>query len=1230
MAQFKRNLFNTSYFGKSYSFVGEYNSRIINVGEPFTGFVDVSLKIKLPVISHYPKDGDFYTINNNWKINTAGTTLTSNSDVALPLFFCADIITIVFDTTSTGNVLIRTKDDTGKIIDTNTIDTNTVKSYKIELPYGNKWIDLKPVTSTDVIVLKQANARVSSVRGEVLTNKTYVSQDPSTLVNVVPIVFPSILKPDGNGFIYGKSSVSVTNQSAIGVKLYLTSSDDRQISSPEVDTIKISSGDISRYTKKGSWQASLNMNNIADNEGLVFKRTKRLDFVVNAPSAYTSNDINWMDKYLEIKTTSKDLTIVGDKTNVTDSELVNPSFWGPETASYRKYNNVVSPRIALRNNKVGDSTENKEYGTVLFGPFSKESMPYINTKLKQWSSLQLAYSLPTNTNNTYFNIQVYTTKDTVNTLPIFEKTISGYESSPIIPIELTTLYEEIYIGITFNSTTKTQTPVIDSLNLNYELEYNKIINYNSEISPMDNSRDSIQYPQLPEGTKLMGTINTSTFGVPSVALNKKYTVNFKPLYPSQQIIYFGDINGNSISDTNKVNHQPVLYVFSRVTAKTPTASTLEVPNNELYWHYQYDGGSVSLPFTNEKELSTQFTPSLKQNKTYRFYIRKGWPSESFNVPVNMTWSEIAEIVGESETELKQINKNIVTYNNKVQGNTVIELPNGTVNPNVKLSFTSTPNALSSKISTWNKNTKNDRVKAEVIGTNQEVVEWKSEERIFAGIINPNNIQGNYVRTQTLLSNSESNSQLVKYTGTSPISYLDISKTKKINLADLLLVNNLLDEYGNANNQFVQPGENYLVPAKPSLPNIPSNVFYEGTNPYYIEVIPNTIVKSFDGVIIDDSYLISGSDDEPGVQYQTTESEEKQHVLTRGSVLNGIDVLPYSNVSKINSITNNTTGVTYTKYLKSGTTETGDYYLENGMINWGPRQAGSKEPAPGDTYTVKFTNKIVNQVKIIYTTNYKEKLSYNKLWRSKEIKEYSAVVTPKQDAYLDLPEPSTFSDYYTGLTNIDYVIQDSDLWVKNTIEETPNGKKVRLSLEGKDPKRNWFPTINKGFYYLNDQEHYMYSEPIKYTFNEDVVPIIEKVTYNKTGLNMIPTTKVEYISNYNFDKELTGYTTTGNINLASDIKEGNYVSLEKFDDNIVPSISLTIPVYKAYSLIKLRLRSSNTGNTTITFNNKVETIALIPNEWTTYEVLLSETEVLSQALKISTDKQLDISIISLFQ
>src|SRR5574344_203946 len=130
--------------------------------------------------------------------------------------------------------------------------------------------------------------------------------------------------------------------------------------------------------------------------------------------------------------------------------------------------------------------------------------------------------------------------------------------------------------------------------------------------------------------------------------------------------------------------------------------------------------------------------------------------------------------------------------------------------------------------------------------------------------------------------------------------------------------------------------------------------------------------------------------------------------------------------------------------------------------------------------------------------------------------------------------------------------------------------------------------------------------------------------------MKTTTKAESISNYNFDKELTGYTATGNINLISDIKEGNYVSLEKFDDNIIPSISLTIPIYKAYSLIKLRLRSSNTGNAIITFNNKVETISLIPNQWTTYEVLLSEIEVLSKALTISTDKQLDISIVSLIQ
>ncbi len=39
-----------------------------------------------------------------------------------------------------------------------------------------------------------------------------------------------------------------------------------------------------------------------------------------------------------------------------------------------------------------------------------------------------------------------------------------------------------------------------------------------------------------------------------------------------------------------------------------------------------------------------------------------------------------------------------------------------------------------------------------------------------------------------------------------------------------------------------------------------------------------------------------------------------------------------------------------------------------------------------------------------------------------------------------------------------------------------------TLNGKDPSKNWHPEIQKGYYYLKEQEHYLYSRAIKNGIN----------------------------------------------------------------------------------------------------------------------------------------------------
>lgn len=44
-------------------------------------------------------------------------------------------------------------------------------------------------------------------------------------------------------------------------------------------------------------------------------------------------------------------------------------------------------------------------------------------------------------------------------------------------------------------------------------------------------------------------------------------------------------------------------------------------------------------------------------------------------------------------------------------------------------------------------------------------------------------------------------------------------------------------------------------------------------------------------------------------------------------------------------------------------------------------------------------------------------------------------------------------------------------------------------------------MNTGFYYLSDQEYYLYSEPIETVFGKENLPIIKNVGKNSEGLTL---------------------------------------------------------------------------------------------------------------------------------
>ena len=1235
MPQFKRTLFATSYFGKSYAFTGEYFTRIIDTGEIFSGNIDLLIKADLPE-AYYPPTEDIFTKPKGWTLDEESKLMTSNSKEALTIFICCDKFTLEFDESSTGNATINIKDDNMEIIHTEVVNTTETKSISREQPYANYWLEIIPENETDTITVKGVGARVATISAEVYTSPTYHSQDPSTLTNRVEVDFTNGLEPNSQGFIEARTKVSVTDQGAVGVKLIMGTSDMNPDTTPVIDYIRISSGDVTKYSESGSWQCAINMNNVASDEGVTFSRTKRVDYSTKAPEAIEEN-INWMENYLPIRSAGKDLTSVGDETIPTDLEVRGSFYWSPETATYRKYKNTVSSRISLGHRNNGFFSENKEYGTVLLGPITKANYGYINTKITDWSYLMNAFSFPVENNGVMFKIQVWDTPKTDIYLPVYEETVTYRNMAMQLPINLTQLYEEIYIGIVLYSTTGTQSPVIDSMSLYAKLEFDKILHYKDNVSGLDNMMSDKKLPEAPNGTKHLRTLQTSIFQVPENAINKTYTLKYTPKYPNQQFVYYGQSNGHELDTPSVLGDVQEIKLYSLVTPDEPVASTNDVRPDRLYWHYQYDGGTVSYPHSTKKEIGTDFTPNLLQGKKYRLGIINGWPNEQVTLPRHMTWEEIAELGGSTVEKLKEINPNIIMYNNKIQSGTVIQLENTSSNEVIKMIFQSN-NKTTSEKSLWNGSSDNDFIVSSLNQDLDYVTEWVSEERYFAGVINPNNEPLSYIRTQSLGLGGETSSKLIRNTTNEPIDYKTISQKEEVALSDLLLANNLLNQYGNADKVFVQPGDTYIVPALPTLPEIEPNVWYEGDNPYVVEIVPGTLRKTFDGIQINDDNLIAGSDDEAPIQYTLEESEAKEHVLTRGEYSHGRDSLPYANVKRILSIKNNQTGVTYTPYSSVGNNHIGDYVLEGNMISWAPDHLDSKEPKTGERYTVRFTNNIVQDLKIIYTSNYNEKLSFNKLWRSPEIKEVEAVVTPDRDVWLELPSPEEYLEYSDTVEQVDYVVEDSDLWVNSSLVDTDEGPMIRLSFDGKDPKRNWFPTINKGFYYLNDQEYYMYSEPIQHYFDEEYIPVIEEVHYNSNGLSMNNIETTEYLSNSSFS---SGYLSeweylADEVTVTREFNEGYIANVHSKNPEVEPAIiKRNIESLPGNFIIELRVKSISSSPVDISLKNETETLFTtsiqdMSNKWQTYTIHIEDFASDSGAfIELSTLIDIQVSKVRIY-
>ncbi len=575
---------------------------------------------------------------------------------------------------------------------------------------------------------------------------------------------------------------------------------------------------------------------------------------------------------------------------------------------------------------------------------------------------------------------------------------------------------------------------VESITLRSNLIYeeSKVID-NLDFSSVDNANT---------GKNMIFDMTSLTYTPPAEATQPQFFLEDKTNRPLDVNLYY-----DSLKDLSGIS-RPNFTSLATDKVWAETKSTVQK-------HYQYGGGSAVFSNNDETQMTAAFTPILETDKHYRYFIENGWYDAdtglvaigSDNASINIHWkSEEATPVAE-RTQL-----------------TVKSSQNAMLDSSTDLTSDIVVGEVTAE-STW--------------GT----VPWVSDEKIYFGSCNLNDIQGDYIREHdTPISGDSVDTQYVVASGN---TYASIADSFGVDEQDVRSMNNALDGSEPA------VGKTILIPSRIVLPAIDPAATISAT-PYQLDIVSNSVRQ---GAKIVPNSRISTYTLEVIESEVTIVKEE----VTRGDIISGKDLLKSARVTGIVGIwdlpNDPVLAVNYQPDL--------DYVLDGNQVSWLPVGGSSTEPAATDKYYVTYTCMKPSGVRVVIGSNYQEEGGINHVWRSPEIKKFSATVAPSLDSKDELPPVTTWQDGNNPeVEDIEYMIEDNDLWVKTWVTFDPDANKYYAngSLQDRVPKDNWFPTIKTGYYYLGKEEYYLFSEATVFEPAENEIPKAENVTYVEGKFN----------------------------------------------------------------------------------------------------------------------------------
>lgn len=1072
MAQYGKNFYGSTYYGNTNAFSGIYETKPIFTDESLKGTFTVNINAILPDVYYDYNAGEIMQVSGAWTKNDSFRYMQSNSPSAeLKFMATCDRVIIRYQQNNTSptkvNVQIITSQPgladttTNYSFNPNSTTVDPDAQYVIDnLPYGMQQVRVYlESTNTATFQFKGIEARVTNfvVETRACVNVVDMSNAVWTPYTRVPLT-----KTARAGVIDGYSVTGTTvdykDNNMIQVRIHLASSDNE--TTPKLEYLETIAGDSNNRTEDGWWEVIFDMQSVATASGKTFKEVTAVDWVATVPETTT----------LEIRSSSS----------------TNNLAYGPISVPYRQNTKRLRLKKGFNN------------GYMDVPAISPGSAAYHTITLRWDSWDDQSYLPPDNVGCNVKYIVMDSSKNESNYTELIEKPMRiakgnrNFYHSPIAD------GRDFFLRVRLERGANKATPVVDWIALKSWMQYKQehhVKDYDS--SPVDNNNT---------GEKYIAKLDDYTYNPPPEVDIPDYYLEDKTERPNDISIYYA-FEKDSLSRTYVTNDRASKgYIWVK-------AETREIGEDKgIVKHYQYGGGTAKYPVTDETEMAPIFTPTLETGLKYRYFLESGWPTVYHTVQEGETLDSIATDYNKLRSEIDEVNPNpsFDNSNNLIVGQG-IEIPNDTVNPDIALRWKTAGvvDNIFSLTDTSGHNAKlenaanltSDKIQATV--SNSSIygeVDWTSGEKIYNGIVNQNNIRSPYVRKHNTPQSGDSAD--IKYTVLpgetyasiakkflQPADYSEIGKSNVYEL-DIRIANNARDD------QEPVAGQVITIPSLITLPAIDPKAYVED-NPYEVSIIYNSVQKK-DGTKLSEEIVIPEA---LFIEWQdvTVEGEE----VIRGQVANGKDLLKNPRVKEIIKVTD-ANGMAFLKSVTAaGETSPGAYKLTDNCVDWSePNSDIITEPLPGDKYYVTYTYEAPKTITITIDTTYQEEGGVDHIWRSPEVKEFSGMCYPGHDDKQELPPVTEWEgvneDPY--VEDIEYMVEDNDLWVKTWVQQEGDKYYVVGSLQDRVPKDNWFPTIQTGYYYLGDKEFYLYNEPIIIEPTEKEMPVAKNVWFSEGKYN----------------------------------------------------------------------------------------------------------------------------------